>query len=268
MPLGLWSGLKPRTLVDSPNAVLEEAFLASKSANFTDSQIRGLAKQTDLSERQVERWINKRQAKDRPTALAKFSESGWRFTYHTTMTVYGFYVLWDKSWLWDVTQCWVHFPRQVHFVSFESMKSVNGIFTELQNLTWDIQVYYTVGLAYFFSLFISQFRDHRGKDFVQMFIHHVAAISTPHVLLYFVLTFRPIHILNSTGLMALSWVSNLVRVGSLVLITHECADVFLEAAQMARHAHLQGMCDTFFVMFVVVWCFSRLYVFPFIVLSR
>lgn len=36
-----------------------------------------LAKRTDLEIRQVERWMRRRMAKDKPSTLQKFSESGY-----------------------------------------------------------------------------------------------------------------------------------------------------------------------------------------------
>ena len=56
------------------------------------------------------------------------------------------------------------------------------------------------------SLVITQFFDVKRKDFWEMFIHHLTTIA----------------------LMAFSWTCNLQRVGSLVLIVHDIADIFLE----------------------------------------
>jgi ceramide synthetase len=63
-----------------------------------------------------------------------------------------------------------------------------------------------ISLAFYWSLAVSQFFDVKRKDFWQMFIHHVAAIC----------------------LMGFSWMCNLHRIGTLVLLTHDCSDIFLE----------------------------------------
>ena len=52
----------------------------------------------------------------------------------------------------------------------------------------------------------TQFFDVKRKDFWQMFVHHMITLL----------------------LLSLSWVCNLHRVGSLVLVVHDCADIFLE----------------------------------------
>ena len=48
-------------------------------------------------------------------------------------------------------------------------------------------------------------------------------------------TFREmfIHHMTTIGLMVLSWSVNLTRVGTLVLLIHDCADIFLEVSEFA-----------------------------------
>lgn len=65
-----------------------------------------------------------------------------------------------------------------------------------------------ISMAFYWSLSFSQFFDVKRKDFWQMFIHHIVTI----VLLCF------------------SWVANLTRIGSLVLLVHDSADIFLEVS--------------------------------------
>lgn len=73
-------------------------------------------------------------------------------------------------------------------------------------VTSDIWWYYMISMSFYWALSFSQFFDVKRKDFWQMFIHHIATIS----------------------LMCFSWVGNLTRIGSLVLLCHDCADILLE----------------------------------------
>ena len=66
--------------------------------------------------------------------------------------------------------------------------------------------YYMTELSFYWSLCISQFFDVKRKDFWEMMVHHATTIL----------------------LMAFSWTCNLTRVGTLVLVIHDCADIFLE----------------------------------------
>ncbi|XP_034941966.1 ceramide synthase 6 [Chelonus insularis] len=107
-------------------------------------------------------------------------------------------------------------------------------------VTDDIWWYYMISMAFYWSLSISQFFDVKRKDFWQMFIHHKATII----------------------LMCFSWVGNLTRIGSLVLVVHDCADIFLEAAKMAKYASYQKTCDAIFGIFTVLWLITRMGIYP------
>ncbi|VVC88818.1 unnamed protein product [Leptidea sinapis] len=90
-----------------------------------------------------------------------------------------------------------------------------------------------VSSAFYWSLTISQFWDVRRKDFWQMFIHHIATIA----------------------LLSFSWVCNLHRIGTLVLLLHDCADIFVER-----------LCDTSFLALIVVWISTRVGIYPFYII--
>jgi len=68
-------------------------------------------------------------------------------------------------------------------------------------------------------------------------------------------------------LISLSWVCNLHRVGSLVLLVHDCADITLEAAKFLKYANLQKACDIVFGIFTVMWIVTRLGLYPRIIYS-
>jgi len=112
--------------------------------------------------------------------------------------------------------------------------------TFLQSISNDIWWYYMISMSFYWSLTGTQFFDVKRKDFWQMFIHHMVTLL----------------------LMSLSWVCNLHRVGSLVLVVHDCADIFLEAAKLTKYANYQKLCDAIFAIFTVVWIVTRLGFYP------
>ncbi|GAB0093945.1 ceramide synthase 5 [Sergentomyia squamirostris] len=114
-----------------------------------------------------------------------------------------------------------------------------------QSVENDIWWYYMISMAFYWSLTISQFRDVKRKDFWQMFVHHVVTLL----------------------LLSLSWICNLHRVGSLVLVVHDCADIFLEAAKLTKYANYQKVCDAIFAIFTVIWIVTRLGLYPRILYS-
>lgn len=89
-------------------------------------------------------------------------------------------------------------------------------------------------------MLFSQFVDVQRKDFLEMFVHHVATIL----------------------LIVFSYTCNLIRGGCLVLIVHDCADVFMEAAKIFKYIKWQRACDTFFGLFFIVWTATRLVILP------
>lgn len=179
-----------------------------------------MAKKLDKSERQIQIWWRVRRAQDKPSTLVKFCESSWRCIYYTFSFSFGMFVLWDKSWLWTIKNCWHGYPHQ----------SLDG----------DVWWYYMLSMGFYWSLTISQFVDVKRKDFWQMFVHHMVTLL----------------------LLAFSWVCNLHRVGSLVLIVHDFADIFLDGAKLTKYANYQKVCDCIFAFFTVVWIITRLGFFP------
>lgn len=107
MPCGLKMGLKaikkPPVLVTIDDRVLEKAFVNGGTT------MKGLAKQLDWSERQVERWFYQRRKQNRPSTIVKFNErfttflflyldsrflnsflhSCWKLTYYSWAVLFG-----------------------------------------------------------------------------------------------------------------------------------------------------------------------------------
>jgi hypothetical protein len=97
-----------------------------------------------------------------------------------------------------------------------------------------------ISLGFYWSLTFSQFVDNKRKDFWQMFVHHVLTLL----------------------LISLSWICNIHRVGTLILLVHDCADVLVEAAKSLKYAKLQKACDIVFGIFTITWIATRLMMFP------
>ncbi|XP_045153923.1 ceramide synthase 6 [Echinops telfairi] len=109
-----------------------------------------------------------------------------------------------------------------------------------QPLTAEFHYYYILQLSFYWSLAISQFTDIKRKDFGIIFLHHIVAVF----------------------LISLSYVNNMIRIGSLILSLHESADALLEASKVANYAKLQKICDFMFLIFAIVFTTTRLVIFP------
>ena len=98
----------------------------------------------------------------------------------------------------------------------------------------------TPQLAFYWSLSITQWVDVKRKDFLQNFVHHNVTIL----------------------LMMFSWSCHFTRIGSLVLIIHDCSDPLLELAKLCKYAKRDKVAEVVFGVFTVLWCTMRCYVFP------
>ncbi|XP_054165549.1 ceramide synthase 6-like [Oppia nitens] len=104
--------------------------------------------------------------------------------------------------------------------------------------------YYNFETAFYLALLFSQFIDVQRKDFWAMFIHHVVSLC----------------------LLGFSWACNLVRIGTLVLLIHDFADIPLEGAKMMVYVKKQRLADGIFVVFTVCWIVSRIGLLPYRIL--
>lgn len=209
--------VKPRPVV--PNETLEQLFLRSKKQP-PENEICQCAKQLQWTERKVERWLRQRQAMTRVNKFTKFMECAWQCTYYTFIFFYGLYVMSDKSWLWDIRNCWYEYPN--HSVDI------------------DVWWYYMISLSFYWSMTFTHFFEAKRKDFWQMFIHQMVTIA----------------------LITFSWTCNLTRIGTLVLIVHDCADIPLQLAKMSIYSGHKAFCDAVFAIFAILWIITRVGIYP------
>uniref|UniRef100_A0A8C7ZPM8 Ceramide synthase 6 n=1 Tax=Oryzias sinensis TaxID=183150 RepID=A0A8C7ZPM8_9TELE len=198
-----------------PNAILEKVFNAI-TKHPDEKRLEGLSKQLDWDVRTIQRWYRQRRNQEKPSTLARFCEM---------LILCHCYIFLQTSWLWNTKECWYNYPYQP--------------------LTADIHYYYILELSFYLSLLFSQFTDIKRKDFLIMFVHHLATIS----------------------LIIFSYVNNMVRVGTLVMCLHDAANVLIEAAKMANYARCQILCYLLFAMFAILFISSRLGVYPIWILN-
>uniref|UniRef100_A0A8C9RU08 Ceramide synthase 3a n=1 Tax=Scleropages formosus TaxID=113540 RepID=A0A8C9RU08_SCLFO len=109
--------------------------------------------------------------------------------------------------------------------------------TMLESQYW----YYILEMSFYVSLLFSITFDVKRKDFKEQIIHHLATLT----------------------LLAFSWCVNYIRIGSLVMITHDASDVLLESAKLFNYAKWETTCNSIFVVFAIVFMVTRLIIFPF-----
>nr|XP_046250813.1 ceramide synthase 2 [Scatophagus argus]XP_046250814.1 ceramide synthase 2 [Scatophagus argus] len=101
--------------------------------------------------------------------------------------------------------------------------------------------YYILETSFYLSLLLSLSSDVKRKDFKEQVIHHTATLI----------------------LLSFSWISNYIRIGTLVMAVHDCADVLLECGKLFNYAKWHKASNAMFVVFAAVFMVTRLIIFPF-----
>ena len=77
-----------------------------------------------------------------------------------------------------------------------------------------------------------------------------------------------IHHVVTILLLTFSWTVNFVRIGTLVLVIHDFADIPLEGAKICRYLKFsEPVSNTVFGIFTLCWIFSRLGLLPYRVIA-
>ena len=114
----------------------------------------------------------------------------------------------------------------------------------LQPIWPSVYYYYMLEGGFYISLLFSLMRDNKRKDFVEQIIHHLATIF----------------------LIVFSYVSNFVRIGSLVMAIHDISDILLEAAKCFNYAGYMETSSVAFALFAIIFIVTRIILFPYVIL--
>ncbi|XP_060079295.1 ceramide synthase 5-like [Ylistrum balloti] len=111
------------------------------------------------------------------------------------------------------------------------------------HVTNDIYWYYTIEMGFYWHCLVTLMTDTKRTDFPEMVIHHFVTI----LLIYF------------------SFMCNQTRIGALVLLLHDSNDIMMSASKSVNYLKKQQLAEVLFVLFFILWVFSKLYVYPFII---
>jgi len=114
-----------------------------------------------------------------------------------------------------------------------------------QPMSLSFYVFYNYQMGFYaYSLVSVLFFDTRRHDWIQLIVHHIA---TEFLLVY-------------------SWGWGLFRVGLLVLVLHDCSDIFLEGAKCFNYIGLKTITTVLFVLLVITFFICRLVLYPLVCL--
>lgn len=174
--------------------------------------------------------------KPTPAEITKFGESCCEFWHYGVFTVIGCSVAFTMPWIWPSSQWWEGYTAGDH-----------------ADMRDDLRCWYIMDASrYSAALFSLIFLEHRRKDFVEMCTHHCAAIAVTVV----------------------SYQNDFTRVGAMVKLVMDPADVLLHLAKMCKYtggddAKSWGhfCAERFFEAFAVCFFITRIICFGYIVYS-
>jgi ceramide synthetase len=173
----------------------------------------------------------------RKTMREKWSQSAMEVIFYGGFTILGLYVVPKQEWVWPSVLWWKGFKEGGH----EFMRS-------------DLRCFYLLYGARYFQGLVSIFMEHKRKDFVEMFAHHAVTV---------------VLILISFGY---GW----NRIGAVIMVILDPADVFLHSAKMCKYisdamtkgqtrkASWQMGADMIFALFAIVFFVTRLVMYPYV----
>jgi len=103
--------------------------------------------------------------------------------------------------------------------------------------------YYMLEGAYYIALLLCLTTDVKRKDRGMMIAHHVGTIN----------------------LIVFSYATNQTRIGSLLMVLHRFADMLLQIAKFLSYCKLKKIANVLFMIFVLSFLVTRLYIYPFYV---
>lgn len=193
--------------------------------------------------------ISKKVAKSmqwvRKGKLHKFGENTWYTLWHGSATLWGIYVLYSENGTQEMPgwpQLHMGNPdgRWYWMASPEEFARGSG--------GWPLLVpsvatrnYYLFQLAFWFSCLAFINVETKRSDYGILLLHHFLTVI----------------------LVGFSYCCSYWKVGVVILMLHDMADVFLYLAKTLHYSHIQsGAVEVSFVTFVIVFFITRLIIFP------
>jgi len=158
----------------------------------------------------------------------KFGQSASEALFYGLSFVLGMFVVPRQPWIWPSALWWKDKPSGSH-----------------GELCDDLKCYILLYFARYFQGVFSCLLEHKRKDFIEMQIHHLSTIT----------------------LIFVAYNNEYCRVGVVVMLLLDPADVPLHFAKLCKYTNRDGLADVFFHIFGVSFFVTRLVFYPYVVWS-
>ena len=179
------------------------------------------------------------------TNLLRFGEQGYDVLFHAPGWLCGFWIMQKSEYRnLNLAGLWKDYP---HF-----------------RLGWEIKAYYLIQSGFWIAQIITLNIEKRRKDYLQ--------VNTVFYPSHTDISFRCIrqmftHHLITCSLLGLSYHQNWTRIGNVILMLMDPADIMLAAAKMLKYVHLETACNVQFGVFMLTWVGTRHVLYPMVLWS-
>ncbi|CAL8131834.1 unnamed protein product [Orchesella dallaii] len=152
-PIGRYLGLGSKRRTRHPHNKTLENLFKMYGPEVPEDIKEELEKSINLSAAQIQFWMkNRKYAEKLEQKLIKFVECGWKFVYYAFSASYGLSALWNKTWFWNMEECWKGAPYHT--------------------LEVDVWFYCWICAGFYLASMFSVFIETRRGDFKMMVAHH------------------------------------------------------------------------------------------------
>jgi len=169
---------------------------------------------------------------ERSNAVQKYAQASMEAIFYGSFTIIGLAIVPSQPTSWPSDQWWINFKTGEHSM-----------------MRQDLRCYYIMYASRYLQGIVSCLMEHRRKDFVEMQVHHVVTV----------------------GLVSLSYIYGWNRIGVIVMVLLDPADVPLHVAKLCKYtadyggAHFyQVMADRFFELFATLFFVTRILMYPYV----
>jgi ceramide synthetase len=167
-------------------------------------------------------------AKAKQSKIDKFAQASMEFLFYGSFTLIGLAVVPNQAWVWPSNFWWTHPDGRVLMNDPIMMDDA-------------LKCYYLLYGTRYAQAILSVLLEHKRKDFLEMIVHHVATVVV----------------------VAVSFVGGYYRIGAVIMLLFDPADVFLHAAKQFKYIGFGTLADIFFVLFMASFFISRCFLYPY-----
>lgn len=217
--------------------------------------------------------------------IVKFGEYVYRLCYHSSVSLYGLYYFYDKSW-WDnsqggTTNLWISHPNHpvepgmAWYYLVQAAYNLDALISLIElSLTWEWvnPLSYSSSLDFLEKEHVVDERQRKEQVFKMMAkSKHRSILWTPLFEIKWSTTVRGdfremmAHHIVTNALIFFSSYYRFTRIGSMIFLIHDLSDVPIDMSKLANFVKWKVTTIICFVAMVLLWIVTRLTIFPFVI---